>query len=80
MSKTKDEKFIIRAYEHGVENKDLYAPFNRYEIGKQVGINPKGVEAICRLLVQANFLRSLDKNLYRFTDHGIKSVENLLDI
>lgn len=79
MAKTKDEKFIICAYEQAQQRGDLHAPFDRYEIGRLVGINPKGVETICRLLVQANFLRSIDKNFYRFTDHGVKSVENLLD-
>jgi len=76
MGKTKDEKFIICAYETATTIGDLYEPMDRYEIGMKVGINRKGVETICRLLAQANFIKPVGKTEIRLTDNGKELAES----
>lgn len=70
MAKTKDEKFIICAYETAISVGDLYEPLDRYVIGEKVGINRKGIDTICRLLAQANFIKPVGKTEFKLTDNG----------
>ena len=49
---------------------ELNRPFDRYEIGKKAGINPKGVDAICKLLLQANFIRRAEEKHVYLTKNG----------
>lgn len=54
--RTPDERYILSLYEAANNAGDLETPFNRYEVGKMAHLNPKAVNAICKLLVQANFI------------------------
>lgn len=54
---TKDERFVLSLYETAMLQDDPYAVLNKYEIGQSVGISLKGVNAICKLLLQANFIK-----------------------
>lgn len=56
-SRTADEQFILSLYEEAKKANDLSAEFNKYEIGHRAHINPKGVNAISKLLIQANFIK-----------------------
>ncbi len=69
-ARTPDERFIICLHEAGSVIGELDRPFDRYEIGKKAGISAKGVEAICKLLLQANFIRRGEINQVYLTKNG----------
>lgn len=57
---------------------DPEAPFNRYDIGKKIGLHPRGVDTICTLLLQANFIKKdNDKDVY-ITEQGYRLIDDLL--
>lgn len=76
-NRTKDENFIICLYEEAEKGGDLEATFDRYQIGQVAHIHPKGVDTICKLLIQANFIKKASENEIYLTPHGIKLVEKL---
>ena len=69
-SRTKDEMFIIRAYETTIKQNDKNALMNRYEIGRLCGITEKGTDAISTLLAQANFIKKVSSVEFRLTPNG----------
>lgn len=69
-SYTPDERFILCAYQTAQALGDLSAPLNRYDIGRQAGITAKGVNAICKLLVQANFIKKVSDDEIYLTKNG----------
>jgi predicted transcriptional regulator len=75
---TKDEKLIICLYETASDSGDLYAPFNRYEIGAKIGLHPKGIDTICKLLLQANFVKKSGPIDIFLTKNGEELVLRLL--
>lgn len=78
---TQDERFILSAYEIGSRLGDVYMPLNKYEVGKAVGINPKGVDAISKLLIQANFIKKVqgDDAMIYLTKNGEQLAFRLLE-
>lgn len=78
MSKTKDEQFVLWLYRMAKESGDVEMPLNRYDVGAKAGLHPKAVNAICRLLVQANFIRKVGEDEVRLTPHGTQLAERLL--
>jgi hypothetical protein len=78
MSKTKDERYVLMLYKIAKESGNLEAPYSKYVVGDRTGIHPKGVNAITRLLVQANFIRKAGEEDVYLTPHGIKLAERLL--
>lgn len=77
-AKTKDEMFMIRLYEEASKQGDLFASFDRYFIGQKAGLQQRGVNAICTLLLQANFLKKQGDTEVSLTPHGLKLVQSLL--
>lgn len=55
--KTKEERYLLRIYELALKAGDLQHPLNRYDAGKTISLSPKGVDAICHVLMRANFLK-----------------------
>ncbi len=78
MSKTKDERFVLALYKIAKETGDIEGSYNRYEVGQSIGLHYRGVDAICRLLVQANFIKKAGEEEIFLTPHGIKLAEQLL--
>ncbi|CDZ80661.1 hypothetical protein BN1013_01179 [Candidatus Rubidus massiliensis] len=76
-SHTQDEKFVLSLFEEVkfLEEKDV--PFDRYIIGRKAGISEKAVDAICKLLVQANFIKKASQNEIYLTPHGEKLANRL---
>lgn len=74
--RTKDEKFVVCLYEAAKEAGSLDTPFDRYEIGKKIGINTRTVDTICRLLTQANFIRHAEGAEIYLTENGIRLAES----
>lgn len=78
-AKTPDERFIICIYEAASKMADVHAPLNRYEIGHMAGLQPKGVDAICKLLIQANFIKKGDNTNIYLTNNGEALALRLLE-
>lgn len=63
--KTKDEQFMITLYETAERSGSIFNPINRFEIGKIIGLQEKGLQTICRTLLQSNFIKkSGEENVY----------------
>lgn len=69
-ARTPDERFILCAYKTAQGLGDISAVLNRYEVGRMAGINPKGVDATCKLLVQANFIKKASEEEIFLTQNG----------
>ena len=69
-SHTKDEKIILCLYETALQAGDLHTRFSRYDIGKKIGLHPKGIDTICVLLLQANFIKKGDGDEIFLTQNG----------
>lgn len=78
MSRTKDEQFIVIAYEEASKTGDPFHVLNRYEIGRRCGITAKGVDAISKLLVRSNFIKHVGDTEMHLTDNGKRLAERLL--
>lgn len=78
-ARTTDEKLILALYEAAKNSGELSTRFNRYNIGKAAGIQPKGVDAICKLLIQANFIKKEDPDFIYITPHGESLAKRLLE-
>jgi len=79
MTHTKDERYVIALYRMAQEAGDVEQAFNRYVVGDKAGLQPKGVNAICKLLVQANFIKKRGEEEVYLTPHGEKLALRLLD-
>lgn len=75
--RTKDENFILRLYEEAEKKGDLEQPLDKYEIGDLCHLHPRAVDTICKLLVQANFIKKFDEVQIYLTSHGLKLVASL---
>jgi len=78
-AKTKDEKFLVALYNAAKETQELDTPFDKYAIGQKIGLHPKGVNTICVLLLQANFIKKSDGDTVYITPHGEKLVLTILE-
>lgn len=77
-NRTKDENYIICLYEEAQKTGDLEINLDRYLVGQVAHINPKGVDTICKLLIQANFIKKSEENEIYLTQNGINLVKQLL--
>ena len=79
-ARTTDEKFIVYMYENAKAMGDMETQFNRYEVGEKVGVHERGVNAISKLLLQANFIKNGDKeNDVYLTENGIQLALRILE-
>ena len=78
-ARTPDERFILCAYQTAKALDDISTPQNRYEVGKLAGMNPEGVDAICKLLIQANFIKKNSEEEIYLTQNGENLALRLLD-
>lgn len=79
MSHTKDERFIIKLYELALSKGDVGTPCPKYIVGQLSGLTAKGVDAVCKLLVQANFVKGAGGDDIYLTPHGEKLAKRLLE-
>lgn len=77
-SKTKDEQFIIQAYETTLRMEDPELVMDRYQIGNQCGLSKKSVDATFKLLKRSNFVKNLGDCDMTITEHGKKLAIQLL--
>lgn len=76
-SQTKEERFIIAAYDHLLYLGDDDAVMDRYEIGQHVGLKERGVNAAFKLFVKANFVRNRGDGAFQLTENGIALAKRL---
>lgn len=77
-NRTKDENYLISLYEEAQKSGDPENSIDRYHAGRAAHISEKAVDAICKLLVQANFIKKSGEDEVYLTPHGIKLVQKLL--
>lgn len=77
-ARTKDESFMLALYNEADKHNNKKQAFNCYAIGRLVGLQERGVNAICTLLAQANFIKKEAKTEVALTSHGIAFVEDHL--
>jgi len=78
MARTREEQYILKLYEMALAEGDLSHPFDRYAVGTAIGVSFRPVNAMCNILLQANFLKK-DEDLIYLTRGGIELAERLLD-
>ncbi|MEI8124255.1 MAG: hypothetical protein WCG42_00690 [Parachlamydiaceae bacterium] len=76
-NRTKDENFVISLYEEAEKSGNAEAPVDRYHAGERAHLAPKGVDTICKLLIQANFVKKSGEVDVYLTPHGLKLAERL---
>ncbi len=69
---------MVCLYETALEANDVHAQFSRYDIGGKIGLHPKGIDTICVLLLQANFIKKGDEDKILLTKNGEELVHRLL--
>lgn len=78
-TRTKEERFIIAAYEEAIKTGDPHTVLDRYVIGTLAGLSQRGVNAAFRIFVRANFVKGrISETDFSLTDHGVKLAERLL--
>ena len=76
---TKDELFLVKLYQMALERGDPHEEVDRYAIGRAIGQNDRGINAISRLLAQANFIKNGEGAAVYLTPHGLNLVHQLLE-
>ena len=72
MTKTKEEKFLLKLSERAKEeSRDAFL------IGRELGYNDKVVKNILNVLAKANFIQKLEGNFVCITANGIRLLEEL---
>ncbi len=79
MSKTIDEKFLIKLYEIAKTKDNYEAEIDCLEVGRAIGQREKTTKTIVKLLAQANFIRKIDSNIIQLTQNGIRLAEELIN-
>jgi len=74
---TKDELFLVKLHELALVQGDVTHPIDRYVIGRAIGQNDKGINAIVVLLAKANFVKKGEENTIYLTHQGLRLVESL---
>lgn len=75
--RTKEERFILYAYEEAQRIGELDATLDRYEIGARAGLTQKGVNASFKLFIRSNFVKSLGEVEFCLTEHGVSLAKRL---
>lgn len=76
-NRTKDENFILCLYEEAEKTGDVGNSLDRYRVGEAAKLSPKAVDTICKLLIQANFIKKSGETDIFITPHGVKLVQQL---
>lgn len=76
-AKTKEERFLLCAYQHAQRAGDLELACDRYLIGQEIGLAERGVNNLFNHLAQANFIRKLGPTEFCLTPNGIALAKRL---
>lgn len=70
---TKDEKFLLKLFELAREEGEI----DRYTVGRMIGMNDKGIDAIVNNLAKSNFIIKGDDTLISLTPNGLALISHL---
>lgn len=76
-ARTKEEKFLIAVYETALSLGDVQSEVDRYEVGQKIGLHPRGIDTICNVLAQANFIKKRGSAMIIITENGRRLFEEL---
>lgn len=76
--RTQDESYVIQLYRSAIELGDVHSELHRYEVGNKINLHPKKVNTICKLLLQANFIKKTSETHIILTKHGEQLALKLL--
>jgi Mn-dependent DtxR family transcriptional regulator len=69
--KTKEEKFLMAVGDAlRAISEELDGEVDRYVIGQNMGLHPRGINTICNQLAQANFIKKLGPVKISLTENG----------
>ncbi len=74
---TKDELYLLKLYQMAIALGDPLSEIDRYEVGRAIGQNDRGVNAMTRHLLQANFLKKGKGDSLYLTSNGLTLVQLL---
>jgi len=75
---TKDELFLMKLHELALMQGDFEQEIDRFAVGRAIGQNDRGVNAIVVLLAKANFVKMGEANSVYLTSLGLNLVQTLL--
>lgn len=78
MARTKEEKFLVAVYEAAMALGDFSHEVNKYTIGQNIGLHPRGIDTICNQLAQANFIKKRGQEDVTITTNGLNLVKEIL--
>lgn len=61
-AKTTEERFLFRLYELAKKAGDPFHPINRYDVGNSLGLTPRVVDPMCKMLLRVNFIKRSNEN------------------
>lgn len=76
-ARTKEEKFLVAAWEAALQTGDAQAEVDRYAVGQKIGLHPRGINTICNELAQSNFIKKRGESGLIVTDHGVRLINEL---
>lgn len=76
-ARTKEEKLLIAVYEAALAKGDPDSEIDRYEIGKKLGFHPKGIDTMCNVLAQGNFIKKRGPQMIVISENGKRLFEDL---
>jgi hypothetical protein len=75
---TKEEKLLIALHEEALALGDPETEVDRYKVGQNIGLHPRGIDTICNELAQANFIKKRGPELLFVTDNGRRLIQEIL--
>jgi hypothetical protein len=75
---TKDELFLVKLHELALLRGDFEQEIDKYAIGRAIGQNDRGINAIVVLLAKANFVKKGEENAVYLTELGRELVQTLI--
>lgn len=76
---TKDERYLVTAYQEFLKQTDSDFEMDRYQVGQKANLSPKGVDTIVLQLIRGNFLRKRSEELVVLTEVGKEVARSLLN-
>lgn len=74
---TKDELFLLKLHDLALLQGDYEQEIDRFAIGRAIGQNDRGINAIVVLLAKANFVKKGEGNAVYLTSLGFSLVKTL---
>lgn len=74
---TKEERYLLKLYVAVQKMENLDHRINRYEVGTLAGLSERAVNAVCKFLIRANFIKKGSEEDIYITTQGIELAEKL---